>query len=143
MLRPALATACRDGTWSPALPHPQPGLLPRGSCWPCLPAGYTDTPVLSPEMAEELSELLREFDEVMEDFERGPASQYQQHLEELKRKVGQSVYDSGIDELESESGVGGGWCLSGWELCGSSMVKIFLLMLPDSSLVGWMSNTGG
>ncbi|NWI83571.1 RGCC protein, partial [Dryoscopus gambensis] len=58
---------------------------------------------LPPAMAEELSELLREFDEVMEDFDRGPASQYQQHLEELKRKVGQSVYDSGIDELESAS----------------------------------------
>ncbi|NXH62238.1 RGCC protein, partial [Rhabdornis inornatus] len=56
-----------------------------------------------PGMAEELSELLREFHEVMEDFERGPASQYQQHLEELKRKAGQSVYDSGIDELESAS----------------------------------------
>nr|XP_031360620.1 regulator of cell cycle RGCC isoform X1 [Lonchura striata domestica]XP_031360621.1 regulator of cell cycle RGCC isoform X1 [Lonchura striata domestica] len=54
-------------------------------------------------MAEELSELLREFDEVMEDFARGPASQYQQHLEELKRKAGQRVYDSGIDELESAS----------------------------------------
>uniref|UniRef100_A0A8C9NTR9 Regulator of cell cycle RGCC n=1 Tax=Serinus canaria TaxID=9135 RepID=A0A8C9NTR9_SERCA len=54
-------------------------------------------------MAEELSELLREFEEVMEDFDRGPASQYQQHLEELKRKAGQSVYDSGIDELESAS----------------------------------------
>uniref|UniRef100_A0A8C3MHD5 Uncharacterized protein n=1 Tax=Geospiza parvula TaxID=87175 RepID=A0A8C3MHD5_GEOPR len=59
--------------------------------------------MLPPAMAEELSELLREFDEVMEDFDRGPASQYQQHLEELKRKVGQSVYDSGIDELESAS----------------------------------------
>ncbi|NXA93461.1 RGCC protein, partial [Melanocharis versteri] len=56
-----------------------------------------------PAMAEELSELLREFDEVMEDFDRGPASQYQQHLEELKRKTGHSVYDSGIDELESAS----------------------------------------
>ncbi|KAI1234638.1 Regulator of cell cycle RGCC, partial [Lamprotornis superbus] len=56
-----------------------------------------------PGMAEELSELLREFHEVMEDFEWGPASQYQQHLEELKRKAGQSVYDSGIDELESAS----------------------------------------
>ncbi|XP_027518183.1 regulator of cell cycle RGCC-like isoform X1 [Corapipo altera] len=54
-------------------------------------------------MAEELSDLLREFDEVMEDFDRGPACQYQQHLEELKRKVGHSVYDSGIDELESAS----------------------------------------
>ncbi|NWU41699.1 RGCC protein, partial [Hylia prasina] len=80
-----------------------PGLLPRGSCWPCLPGGYPNTPMLSPAMAEELSELLREFNEVMEDFDRGPASQYQQHLEELKRKVGQSVYDSGIDELESAS----------------------------------------
>ncbi|XP_014811457.1 PREDICTED: regulator of cell cycle RGCC-like [Calidris pugnax] len=54
-------------------------------------------------MAEELSDLLREFDEVMEDFDRGPASQYEQHLEELKRKAGHSVYDSGIDELESTS----------------------------------------
>lgn len=60
---------------------------------------------MPPAMAEELSELLREFEEVMEDFDRGPASQYQQHLEELKRKAGQSVYDSGIDELESESGL--------------------------------------
>ncbi|XP_009890363.1 PREDICTED: regulator of cell cycle RGCC-like [Charadrius vociferus] len=54
-------------------------------------------------MADELSELLREFDEVMEDFDRGPACQYEQHLEELKRKAGHSVYDSGIDELESTS----------------------------------------
>ncbi|KAM6300024.1 regulator of cell cycle RGCC-like [Aegotheles albertisi] len=54
-------------------------------------------------MAEELSELLREFDEVMEDFHRGPACQYEQHLEELKRKAGHSVYDSGIEELESTS----------------------------------------
>lgn len=98
-------------------------------------------------MAEELSELLREFEEVMEDFARGPASQYQQHLEELKRKAGQRVYDSGIDELESECGAGreepwGGWCLPGWELRGSSMEHIFLLMLPGSALVGWMSNEG-
>uniref|UniRef100_A0A663EH12 Regulator of cell cycle n=1 Tax=Aquila chrysaetos chrysaetos TaxID=223781 RepID=A0A663EH12_AQUCH len=53
-------------------------------------------------MADELSDLLREFDEVMEDFDRGPACQYEQHLEELKRKAGHSVYDSGIDELESD-----------------------------------------
>ncbi|NXW10133.1 RGCC protein, partial [Fregetta grallaria] len=58
---------------------------------------------LSPAMADELSDLLREFDEVMEDFDRGPASQYEQHLEELKRRAGHSVYDSGIDELESTS----------------------------------------
>ncbi|XP_010174796.1 regulator of cell cycle RGCC, partial [Antrostomus carolinensis] len=54
-------------------------------------------------MAEELGELLREFDEVMEDFERGPACQYEQHLEELKKKVAHRVYDSGIEELESTS----------------------------------------
>ncbi|NXO86911.1 RGCC protein, partial [Sitta europaea] len=81
----------------------EPGLLPRGSRWPCLPGACPKSPVLPPAMAEELSELLREFQEVMEDFDRGPASQYQQHLEELKRKAGQSVYDSGIDELESAS----------------------------------------
>uniref|UniRef100_A0A8C6NFA1 Uncharacterized protein n=1 Tax=Melopsittacus undulatus TaxID=13146 RepID=A0A8C6NFA1_MELUD len=56
----------------------------------------------SPAMAEELRDLLREFDEVMEDFDRGPTPQYEQHLEELKRKAGTRVYDSGIDELESD-----------------------------------------
>ncbi|NXQ85524.1 RGCC protein, partial [Nyctibius grandis] len=59
---------------------------------------------LPPAMADELGDLLREFDEVMEGFERGPACQYEQHLEELKRKAGHSVYDSGIEELESTSG---------------------------------------
>ncbi|KAM6117346.1 regulator of cell cycle RGCC-like [Pterocles gutturalis] len=54
-------------------------------------------------MADELGELLREFDEVMEDFERGPARQYEQHLEEVKRRVGHGPYDSGIEELESAS----------------------------------------
>lgn len=58
-------------------------------------------------MADDFSDLLREFDEAMEDFARGPARQSEQHLEELKRKAGHSVYDSGIDELESESGAGG------------------------------------
>ncbi|KFP05675.1 Regulator of cell cycle RGCC, partial [Calypte anna] len=57
----------------------------------------------APAMADELSALLREFDQVLEDFERGPACQYQQHLEELKRKAAPSVYDSGIEELESTS----------------------------------------
>lgn len=37
----------------------------------------------------------------------------------------------------------GGWCLSGWELCGSSMENVFLLVMPDPSLVGWMSSLGG
>ncbi|XP_075576881.1 regulator of cell cycle RGCC-like [Pelecanus crispus] len=54
-------------------------------------------------MADELSELLREFVEVMEDFDRGPACQYQQHLEELKRKAGHSVFHGGTEELESAS----------------------------------------
>ncbi|XP_061228051.1 regulator of cell cycle RGCC-like isoform X1 [Neopsephotus bourkii] len=54
-------------------------------------------------MADELRDLLREFDEVMEDFDRGPTRQYEQHLEELKRKAGTRVYDSGIDELQSTS----------------------------------------
>ncbi|NXK51233.1 RGCC protein, partial [Chauna torquata] len=53
-------------------------------------------------MSDDLSDLLREFDEVIEDFDRGPPCQYKQHLEELKKK-GHSVYDSGIDELESTS----------------------------------------
>ncbi|NWW89742.1 RGCC protein, partial [Rhynochetos jubatus] len=56
-----------------------------------------------PAMAEELGDLLRELDEVIEDFDRGPGRQYEQHLEELKRKAGHNVYDSGIDELESAS----------------------------------------
>lgn len=57
-------------------------------------------------MADELGELLREFEEVMEDFGRGPAHQYGQHLQELKQRAGQSMYDSGIDELESECRAG-------------------------------------
>ncbi|NXU85644.1 RGCC protein, partial [Xiphorhynchus elegans] len=83
-----------------ALPCARPGAAPKRLC---LPGGCSNTPFLPPAMAEELSDLLREFDEVMEDFDRGPACQYQQHLEELKRKAGHSVYDSGIDELESAS----------------------------------------
>ncbi|XP_040428589.1 regulator of cell cycle RGCC-like [Cygnus olor] len=54
-------------------------------------------------MSDDFSDLLREFNEAMEDFDRGPACQSEQHLEELKRKAGHSVYDSGIDELESTS----------------------------------------
>lgn len=40
----------------------------------------------------------------------------------------------------STPGEGG---LSGWELCGSSTENIFLLVMPDPSLVGWMSSLGG
>lgn len=97
---------CTDGTWSWLCPIPSLGSSQEAPAGPCARWVPQNSPVLSPVMAEELSELLREFDEVMEDFERGPGCQYQQHLEELKRKVGQSVYDSGIDELESESGAG-------------------------------------
>uniref|UniRef100_A0A8C0EEQ7 Regulator of cell cycle RGCC n=1 Tax=Bubo bubo TaxID=30461 RepID=A0A8C0EEQ7_BUBBB len=66
------------------------------------PGSAWSSPPLQSSMADELSDLLREFDEVMEDFDRGPACQYEQHLEELKKKAGHSVYDSGIDELESD-----------------------------------------
>ncbi|NXA42617.1 RGCC protein, partial [Eudromia elegans] len=54
-------------------------------------------------LPDDFSDLLREFNEVVEDFDRGPAYRYEEHLEELKRKAGHSVYDSGIDELESTS----------------------------------------
>ncbi|XP_003429445.1 regulator of cell cycle RGCC-like [Ornithorhynchus anatinus] len=52
---------------------------------------------------EELDDLLKEFDEVIQDFDNGSACQYEDHLEELKRQNACSVYDSGIDELESAS----------------------------------------
>ncbi|XP_062440450.1 regulator of cell cycle RGCC-like [Rhea pennata] len=57
----------------------------------------------TPALLDDLSDLLREFDVVIEEFDRGPACQYEQHLEDLKRKAGHTVYDSGIDELESTS----------------------------------------
>ncbi|XP_065585591.1 regulator of cell cycle RGCC-like [Cyrtonyx montezumae] len=70
-----------------------PGARPQPLSARCFPAA----------MSDELGDLLREFDEVVDGFDRGPASQYERHLEELKRKAGHSVYDSGIDELESSS----------------------------------------
>uniref|UniRef100_A0A8C8AVK7 RGCC protein n=1 Tax=Otus sunia TaxID=257818 RepID=A0A8C8AVK7_9STRI len=82
---------------------------PPAFAWGCLPGvgcgpqTAPSTDFLPPAMADELSDLLREFDEVMEDFDRGPACQYEQHLEELKKKAGHNVYDSGIDELERSS----------------------------------------
>lgn len=111
----------------------------------------------SPAMADELCDLLREFDEVMEDFDRGPTRQYEQHLEELKRKAGTRVYDSGIDELESESGLGNeeswwGWRPSGWSSFRSSGANLhgkllsFLLVLPLSCSPGpswaWVADPG-
>ncbi|NXK13575.1 RGCC protein, partial [Herpetotheres cachinnans] len=63
---------------------------------------------LPPAMGGGLSDLLREFDEVMEDFDRGGVRQYEQHLEELKKKAGHGGGDSGIDELESTSTSPGG-----------------------------------
>ncbi|XP_020834595.1 regulator of cell cycle RGCC-like [Phascolarctos cinereus] len=52
---------------------------------------------------DELRCLLRELDEVIEDFDNGSSCQYEEHLEELKQKNGLGVYDSGIDEAESTS----------------------------------------
>ncbi|KAM9600529.1 regulator of cell cycle RGCC-like isoform 1-T1 [Morphnus guianensis] len=99
--------ARREGVRSLGLPPAQPGSAPErlllGLSARCLSQTLPSTDFLPPAMADELSDLLREFDEVMEDFDRGPACQYEQHLEELKRKAGHSVYDSGIDELESTS----------------------------------------
>ncbi|XP_048370458.1 regulator of cell cycle RGCC-like isoform X2 [Sphaerodactylus townsendi] len=51
----------------------------------------------------DLDDFLLEFDQVVQDFgKRGP-SQYEQHLEELKRRTLPSLYDSGIDDSESHS----------------------------------------
>ncbi|KAM8964802.1 regulator of cell cycle RGCC-like [Sarcophilus harrisii] len=52
---------------------------------------------------DELRCLLRELDEVIDDFDNGSSCQYEEHLEELKQKnnLGPGVYDSGIDEAES------------------------------------------
>ncbi|XP_068918478.1 regulator of cell cycle RGCC-like [Petaurus breviceps papuanus] len=47
---------------------------------------------------DELHCLLRELDEVIEDFDNGSSCQYEEHLEELKHKSGLSL---GIDEAES------------------------------------------
>lgn len=137
------------------LPRPQPGAAPKGLGLPagCVPQTPPSADFLPPAMADELSDLLREFDEVMEDFDRGPACQYEQHLEELKRKAGHSVYDSGIDELESESGAGergvlgeDGVCRDGVALGALGFLhgkpQRFQLIPPGSSLEGWMSSVG-
>ncbi|XP_030066019.1 regulator of cell cycle RGCC [Microcaecilia unicolor] len=50
-----------------------------------------------------LEDILREFDETIQDFEQGPCCQYEEHLEQLKRRNIPSICDSGIDELESAS----------------------------------------
>ncbi|XP_029463326.1 regulator of cell cycle RGCC-like [Rhinatrema bivittatum] len=50
-----------------------------------------------------LEDILRQFDETIRDFEQGPCSQYEEHLEQLKRRNIPSMCDSGIDELESAS----------------------------------------
>ncbi|NXL52360.1 RGCC protein, partial [Podilymbus podiceps] len=54
-----------------------------------------------PAMADELGDLLREFDEVVEALGRGPGGRSEQRPEQLRRTAGHGVYDSGIDELES------------------------------------------
>ncbi|XP_063169702.1 uncharacterized protein LOC134504427 isoform X2 [Candoia aspera] len=50
-----------------------------------------------------LDDFLVEFDHVVQDFEKRVFSQYEPHLEELKKKVSSSMYDSGIDDSESKS----------------------------------------
>uniref|UniRef100_A0A8C7E9U9 RGCC protein n=1 Tax=Nothoprocta perdicaria TaxID=30464 RepID=A0A8C7E9U9_NOTPE len=91
-----------------------------------------DWPGAAP-LPDDLSDLLREFDEVIEDFDRGPACQYEQHLEDLKRKAGHSVYDSGIDELESESKETwrGTVMLSGWNGTESTGVLLRQTLAPS------------
>lgn len=49
-----------------------------------------------------LEDFLVEFEQVLQDFEKGQPSQYEQYLDELKRKTSASMYDSGIDDSESE-----------------------------------------
>ncbi|NXE10705.1 RGCC protein, partial [Lophotis ruficrista] len=56
-----------------------------------------------PAMAEELRDLLQELDQVMEDFERGPACCYEQHLEEARRRAAHGPCHSGLDEPQSAS----------------------------------------
>lgn len=144
--------ACGEVAPSLGLPRPQPGTAPQRLlvglsarlCPKRLPPLTSCPP---PAMADELSDLLREFDEVMEDFDRGPACQYEQHLEELKRKAGHSVYDSGIDELESESGAGeGGVRWDGVALGALGFLhgkpRSFLLIPPLSSRLTHLSWAG-
>ncbi|XP_061454108.1 regulator of cell cycle RGCC [Rhineura floridana] len=50
-----------------------------------------------------LDDFLVEFDQVVQDFGRREPSQYEQHLEELKRRTLPGMYDSGIDESGSSS----------------------------------------
>ncbi|XP_042336440.1 regulator of cell cycle RGCC-like [Sceloporus undulatus] len=52
---------------------------------------------------ESLDDLLIEFDQVVQDFDKGAPSQYEHHLAELKRQTLPSAYDSGIDDSESSS----------------------------------------
>ncbi|KAH0630748.1 hypothetical protein JD844_003931 [Phrynosoma platyrhinos] len=53
---------------------------------------------------EYLDDLLMEFDQVVQDFDKGAPSQYEHHLAELKRQALPSTYDSGIDDLETKLG---------------------------------------
>ncbi|KAJ7335789.1 hypothetical protein JRQ81_013730 [Phrynocephalus forsythii] len=60
--------------------------------------GATDGAALS---TDYLDDFLVEFDQVLQDFENGQVLQYEQYLDELKRKTSASMYDSGIDDSES------------------------------------------
>ncbi|XP_066496251.1 regulator of cell cycle RGCC-like [Tiliqua scincoides] len=48
-----------------------------------------------------LEDFLTEFDQVVQDFDKGQPCQYEQHLAELKRRPVPSLYDSGIDDSGS------------------------------------------
>lgn len=58
-----------------------------------------------------LADFLMELDQVIQDFNQGAPSslsssrQYEQHLEERKRRTGRSSYDRGIDDPESKQGL--------------------------------------
>ncbi|XP_007442303.2 regulator of cell cycle RGCC-like [Python bivittatus] len=53
--------------------------------------------------SDSLDDFLMEFDHVVQDFEKRVFSQYEPHLEELRKKALSSTYDSGIDDSESKS----------------------------------------
>ncbi|EMP32001.1 Response gene to complement 32 protein [Chelonia mydas] len=80
----------------------QPEMQKRRAFPPLIMASPTEN-MNNAVLPDDLHDLLREFDEVIEDFDKGEVCQYEQHLEELKRRTLPSVYDSGIDELESTS----------------------------------------
>lgn len=85
----------------------------------------------------DLDDFLLEFDQVVQNFDKGEALQYEQHLEELKRRTLPSLYDSGIDDSESECDQSrfGGWA------AGKRWAVSFLLLTTLWALWGcpWLA----